>query len=85
MHNFLTRLDSTEEPPCIRAWCMLNLLRIKRPPAGMIWKRGVTAQVSSSSSDHSSKLRVLSQNSRRVASKLDANIPKLKLIDNLCC
>ncbi|GBM06425.1 hypothetical protein AVEN_266371-1 [Araneus ventricosus] len=43
---------------------------------GVAWKfgKGVTAQVSSSSSDRDSKLRGPSQNSPRVASKRDVNI-----------
>ncbi|GBM09798.1 hypothetical protein AVEN_234637-1 [Araneus ventricosus] len=53
----------------------------KRPPVGVAWKfgEGVPAQVSSSSSDHGSKLRGPSQNSPRVASKWDVNITKPNL------
>ncbi|GBN03506.1 hypothetical protein AVEN_116548-1 [Araneus ventricosus] len=51
----------------------------KRPPVGVAWKFGekVPAQVSSSSSDHGSKLRGPSQNSPRVDSEWDVNITKL--------
>ncbi|GBO34447.1 hypothetical protein AVEN_54245-1, partial [Araneus ventricosus] len=49
--------------------------------AGVVWKfgkRGVPSQVSSSTSDHGSKLRSSSQNSLRVSSKQDVNITKLR-------
>ncbi|GBL94707.1 hypothetical protein AVEN_84012-1 [Araneus ventricosus] len=51
----------------------------KRSLVGEAWKvgEGVTAQVSSSSSDHGSKFRGPSQNSPRVDSKWDGNITKL--------
>ncbi|GBO16474.1 hypothetical protein AVEN_96583-1 [Araneus ventricosus] len=60
-----------------------DLLHVKsyvmaKSPSPLVWcgslEEGVTAQVSSSSSDCGSKLRGLSQNSRRVASKRDVNI-----------
>ncbi|GBM48806.1 hypothetical protein AVEN_18747-1 [Araneus ventricosus] len=44
-------------------------------------ERGVTAQMSSSSSDRVSKFRGPSQNSPRVASKRDVNITKLNETD----
>ncbi|GBN28263.1 hypothetical protein AVEN_235231-1 [Araneus ventricosus] len=75
--------DSTKEPPFKRVWCMLN-------PSGpnvllLVWCgaeawRGGPAQVSSSSSDHSSKLHGLSQKSTHVDSKWDINMPKLTKI-----
>ncbi|GBN32414.1 hypothetical protein AVEN_169509-1 [Araneus ventricosus] len=73
--------------------CVLGLLHvksyvgIKRPSAGVVWKfgEGIPAQVSSSSSDRSSKLRGSSQNSPRVASKRDVNITKLWIISIKQC
>ncbi|GBN26488.1 hypothetical protein AVEN_61561-1 [Araneus ventricosus] len=63
------------------AHCMLNHTVIKQPPSGVEQKLGegrrVPAQVSSSSSDHSSKLQGASQNNPFVASKQDVNITKL--------
>ncbi|GBM86325.1 hypothetical protein AVEN_17872-1 [Araneus ventricosus] len=52
---------------------------INHPPLGVVRKFGVgvRAQISSSSSDHDSKLRGPSQNCTRVASKWDVNITKL--------
>ncbi|GFW69304.1 hypothetical protein TNCV_486531 [Trichonephila clavipes] len=43
---------------------MLNLLKLKRPPVGEVWRlgEGVPDQVSSSSLDHSSELRGPSPN-----------------------
>ncbi|GBM30764.1 hypothetical protein AVEN_30585-1 [Araneus ventricosus] len=48
----------------------------KRPPIGVARKfgEGVPVQVSSSSSDHGSKLRGSSLNSPRIASKRDINL-----------
>ncbi|GBO39257.1 hypothetical protein AVEN_105909-1 [Araneus ventricosus] len=65
------------------AWDLLHsksCLVAKRPPVCVAWKfgEGVPAQVSFSSSDRGSKLRGLSQNSPRVASK--RGITKTKLI-----
>ncbi|GBM06656.1 hypothetical protein AVEN_190875-1 [Araneus ventricosus] len=65
-----------------RVWGVLHVksyVVAKRYPVGVEWKfgEGVPAQVSSSSSDHGSKLRGPSQNSPRFASKLDANVTKL--------
>ncbi|GBL97477.1 hypothetical protein AVEN_162939-1 [Araneus ventricosus] len=61
-----------------RVWGLLHAksyVVAKRPPVGVARKlgEGVPAQVSSSSSDHGSKLRVPSLNSPRVASKRDVN------------
>ncbi|GBM26864.1 Tolloid-like protein 1 [Araneus ventricosus] len=72
--NIMTglKIDSIKHPPCMWAWCMLNLPSlVKHPPAGMVRKFGerVLARVSSSSSDHGSKLRGVSQNSTDVASR----------------
>ncbi|GBM60854.1 hypothetical protein AVEN_179009-1 [Araneus ventricosus] len=66
--------DSTEVR---RVWGLLHVksyVVVKCPPAGVVRKfgEGVSAQVSSSSSDRGSKLRA--QNSPRVASKRDVNI-----------
>ncbi|GBM36806.1 hypothetical protein AVEN_165073-1 [Araneus ventricosus] len=57
----------------------LKILLTKRPPAGVVWKfgEGVQAQVSSSSSDCGSNVRVPSQNSPLVASKRYDNITEL--------
>ncbi|GFW42183.1 hypothetical protein TNCV_1206391 [Trichonephila clavipes] len=57
-----------EDPPCRRGRCTLNMLRLKRPSGGVMWKlgEGVPAQVSSSL-DHCSKLRSPSPKSPRVA------------------
>ncbi|GBN40174.1 hypothetical protein AVEN_159704-1 [Araneus ventricosus] len=70
-----------------RVWGLLyakSYVVAKRPPVGVAWKlgEGVSAQVSSSSSDRGSKLRGLSQNSPRVASKRDVNITKLIYFDS---
>ncbi|GBN06055.1 hypothetical protein AVEN_141317-1 [Araneus ventricosus] len=71
--------DSTEEPPCKRAWCTLNPWGPNVLP--FVWcgslERGVPAQVPSSSSDRGQKLRGLSQNRLRVAAKQDVNLTKL--------
>ncbi|GBO38926.1 hypothetical protein AVEN_240257-1 [Araneus ventricosus] len=71
------KTDSTEDPPCMRP--VVSYVVAKRSSAGVVQKFGeeVPAQVSSSSSDRGSKLRGLSQNSSRVASKRDVNITKL--------
>ncbi|GBM77934.1 hypothetical protein AVEN_35304-1 [Araneus ventricosus] len=74
--------DSTEDPP---VWALLHVksyLVAKRPPVGVAWKfgEGMSAHVSSSSSDHGSKLRCPSQNSPCVASERDVNITKTKKI-----
>ncbi|GBM01308.1 hypothetical protein AVEN_170356-1 [Araneus ventricosus] len=55
---------------------------VKRPPSGVALKfgEGVPAQVSSLPSDRGSQLRGPSQNSPRVASKRDVNIPKLNFL-----
>ncbi|GBN73005.1 hypothetical protein AVEN_21295-1 [Araneus ventricosus] len=71
-----SKLDSTENP---RVWGLLHpksLAVTKRPPVGVARKfgEGVPAQVSSSSSDHGSKLRGPFLNSPRVASKRDVNL-----------
>ncbi|GBL88461.1 hypothetical protein AVEN_159060-1 [Araneus ventricosus] len=78
----VSKPDSTEDPPCMRAPLHAkSYVGDKRPPAGVVWKfgEGVPAQVSSSSSDSGSKLRDPSQNIPFVASKRDANITKLNL------
>ncbi|GFY05767.1 hypothetical protein TNCV_4404341 [Trichonephila clavipes] len=40
---------TAQDPPCRGDRCMLNLLRLKRPPVGVVWKLGesVPNQVSS--------------------------------------
>ncbi|GBN57586.1 hypothetical protein AVEN_157580-1 [Araneus ventricosus] len=68
------------------AWEIRELIQtpgllIRQLPRGAAWCgvevwRGVSAQVSSSSSDRGSKLRGPFQNSPRVASKWDVNIAK---------
>ncbi|GBN05586.1 hypothetical protein AVEN_210572-1, partial [Araneus ventricosus] len=54
--------------------------RVRRTSAGVVRKfeEGGAAEVSSSSSDHGSKLRNPSQNSPRLDSKQEINITKLK-------
>ncbi|GBN19525.1 hypothetical protein AVEN_76265-1 [Araneus ventricosus] len=71
--------DSTEDPPCMGPLHAKSYVETKRPPADVGRKFGewMPAQVPSSSSDRGSKLRGLSQNSPRVASKRDVNITKL--------
>ncbi|GBM43091.1 hypothetical protein AVEN_45981-1 [Araneus ventricosus] len=56
--GFETRFDSTEDPPCIRAWCTFNLRRVERCPrwyGAEVW--GEQCRVVSSLSYHGSKLR----------------------------
>ncbi|GBM87871.1 hypothetical protein AVEN_182890-1 [Araneus ventricosus] len=72
------------DPISLKIRRVLGLLHVKsyvgRPNVLLlVWKfgEGVPAQVSSSSSDRSSKLQSSSQNSPRVASKWDVNITKL--------
>ncbi|GFT12693.1 hypothetical protein TNCV_5094591 [Trichonephila clavipes] len=49
---------SSEDLPCRRGRCTLNMSWLVRPPVGIAWKYGEGAsQVSSSSLDHGSKLR----------------------------
>ncbi|GBM77695.1 hypothetical protein AVEN_184516-1 [Araneus ventricosus] len=70
--------DSTEDPPCLGLLYVKSYVVAKHPPIGVAWKFGEgVAQVSSSSSDSGSKLRVPSQNSPRAASKRDVNTTKL--------
>ncbi|GBN24750.1 hypothetical protein AVEN_119557-1 [Araneus ventricosus] len=50
--------DSSVDPPCMSAWCTLNLTSwVERPAAGGVRKfgEGVPAQVSSSPSDRGSR------------------------------
>ncbi|GBM49989.1 hypothetical protein AVEN_210098-1 [Araneus ventricosus] len=73
--------DSAENPPCIWAYCILSYTQgDKSAPAGVVGKfggKGVSTQVSSSSSDRCSKLRgSSSKNSPRVASKRDTNVAR---------
>ncbi|GBO35715.1 hypothetical protein AVEN_192177-1 [Araneus ventricosus] len=73
----VSKSDSTEDP---LVWGLLHVISYvvaKRPSVCVEVWRGVSAQVSSSSSDHRSKFRGPSQNSPRVASKRDVNITKL--------
>ncbi|GBO29151.1 hypothetical protein AVEN_169859-1 [Araneus ventricosus] len=63
-----------------RVWGLLHSkshVVAKHPLVSVAWKlgEGVPAQVSSSSSDRGLKLRGPSQNSPRVASKRDVNMP----------
>ncbi|GBL80708.1 hypothetical protein AVEN_225351-1 [Araneus ventricosus] len=64
-------------------YTLSNMKWVKRSPAGVVRKSGmggeVPSQVSSSSSDRGSKLRVPSQNSSRVPSKRDVSVTKLNL------
>ncbi|GBM15878.1 hypothetical protein AVEN_258424-1 [Araneus ventricosus] len=73
--------DSTEDLPRVWACCMLNHTKGESNVLPLVWcgsmERGVPARVLSSSSDSGSILRVLSQNSNRVASKRDFNVSKL--------
>ncbi|GFX38051.1 hypothetical protein TNCV_3836501 [Trichonephila clavipes] len=50
---------SIKDSPCREKRCLLNILRLKRPPVGVVWKlgEGSAAQVSSSSLDQGLKLR----------------------------
>ncbi|GBM59746.1 hypothetical protein AVEN_110019-1 [Araneus ventricosus] len=62
-----------------RVWSLLHAksyVVVKRPPVGVAGslKRGVPAEVSSSSPDPGSKLRVPSLNSPHVTSKRDVNL-----------
>ncbi|GBN63672.1 hypothetical protein AVEN_17802-1 [Araneus ventricosus] len=71
-----------QDPPCMWDRRPSNPTSLaKRFPSwrGAAWKLGeeMPIQVSSSSSDRGSKLRGLSPNSPRVASKLDIDIAKL--------
>ncbi|GBM71492.1 hypothetical protein AVEN_243104-1 [Araneus ventricosus] len=72
--RFETRFH--EDPPCLWAWCTLNLTWVKRHfrwyDAGA-WRRGVPAQELFSSSDRGSKQRGPSENS---SSERDVNITK---------
>ncbi|GBN57659.1 hypothetical protein AVEN_23963-1 [Araneus ventricosus] len=71
--------DSTEDPSSMDLLHAKSYVVAKRPPIGVARKFGerVPAQVSSSSSDHGTKLRGPSQNSPRVATKRDVNITTL--------
>ncbi|GBM65210.1 hypothetical protein AVEN_82384-1 [Araneus ventricosus] len=72
--------DSTEDLLCMWTCYALNhTYWFKRPPVGVVQKfgEGVPDQVSSSSSDHGSKLRGPSQNGPLVASKRGVNTNKL--------
>ncbi|GBN91544.1 hypothetical protein AVEN_161668-1, partial [Araneus ventricosus] len=82
-----SKADSNEDPPCMWAYCTLNYTKgAKRPPSGVVRNldEEAPAQASSWSSDHGSKLRGSTQNSPRVASKLDVNIPKLTQLNRKC-
>ncbi|GBM17609.1 hypothetical protein AVEN_80902-1 [Araneus ventricosus] len=37
---WVSRHNSTEDPPCIRAWYTFNLPRVKRLPVAVVWKYG---------------------------------------------
>ncbi|GBN92225.1 hypothetical protein AVEN_247087-1 [Araneus ventricosus] len=77
--------DSTGDTLCIWTRYTLNQTSwAKSPNVGVVRKLGVAvpAQVSSLPYDRNLKLRSLSQNSPRVASKRDFNITKLNLILN---
>ncbi|GFX49727.1 hypothetical protein TNCV_3072801 [Trichonephila clavipes] len=76
-HEFQPR--TAEDPPCRGGRCVLNMSRLKRPPVGGLWKLSerMSAQVSSLSLDHSSKLRDPSPKSPRVAEYCDVNIYSL--------
>ncbi|GFX41472.1 hypothetical protein TNCV_3490121 [Trichonephila clavipes] len=54
--------STPEDPPCKEGRCTLNMLRLKHPPVGVVWKLGeeVPAQVSSLSLDHDPNLRGMS-------------------------
>ncbi|GBO08868.1 hypothetical protein AVEN_184268-1 [Araneus ventricosus] len=72
--------ESTKEPACIgpvHANSYVGDQTSSRWCGSEVWRVGVPALVSSSSSDRSSKLRGSYQNSPRVASKRDVNIIKL--------
>ncbi|GBL86385.1 hypothetical protein AVEN_164555-1 [Araneus ventricosus] len=73
--------NSTENPPCMWACCMLNhKQRTTRPPAGVVRNlgQGVPAQASSSSYESVLKLQDPSQNIPCIASKRDINTTELK-------
>ncbi|GBL96939.1 hypothetical protein AVEN_182519-1 [Araneus ventricosus] len=68
-----SKLDSTEDPPCMDLLHAKSYVVAKRPPVGVARKfgEGMPAQVSSSSTDRASKSLGPSHNSPRVASKRD--------------
>nr|GBN69868.1 hypothetical protein AVEN_261974-1 [Araneus ventricosus]GBN69877.1 hypothetical protein AVEN_23279-1 [Araneus ventricosus]GBN69939.1 hypothetical protein AVEN_217920-1 [Araneus ventricosus] len=75
--------DSNEDQLCMGyvPWLYVKPCVVtKRPPSGVVrkFREGVPAQISSASSDRSSKLRGPSQNRPRVASERDVNISKPK-------
>ncbi|GFU55728.1 hypothetical protein TNCV_1488401 [Trichonephila clavipes] len=62
----------------VKAAMPLNLSELKRPPVGMeVVRRGVPAQVSSTSLAHGSKLRGPSPKVLPVAEQCDVNIRSL--------
>ncbi|GBL95616.1 hypothetical protein AVEN_24823-1 [Araneus ventricosus] len=64
-----SRPDSTEDPQWMCDWSTLNMTAwVKRPPSSVVRKFGerVSAQVLSSSLEHSLKLRGTFQNSLRL-------------------
>ncbi|GBL79578.1 hypothetical protein AVEN_18146-1 [Araneus ventricosus] len=36
-----SKSPSTDDPPCLRAWCTLKMVWVKRPPTGVMQKFGV--------------------------------------------
>ncbi|GBM69915.1 hypothetical protein AVEN_96430-1, partial [Araneus ventricosus] len=71
-----SKADSTEDSPCKRIWCKLDLTScVKHPPAGVVRKLGEGSASSDVvlSYNRDSNLQGFSQNSPRVASKRDVN------------